>query len=249
MTSSESYIFLAVLAGLALVALIYLLSPMSLLDYVTARGAELRERLRELLARHEYPTDTKTHVLAAYVDLGLEYHKAIWLLKDAKLYGSAFALLRLIYDAMLRGCWINKVATPEQIEQALDDELRFPRMDRMRDDIRRAYVDSTPEGETVMQPEDADKFFKVLKDIWEVTSSYTHSGSLQLRRRFTNGEIKPNYSDADIVRVLGSATAALGLLVNMFFVSMRRFEEAVEVQTMAQHYLAEFKGRLTKGGE
>ena len=37
MISSESYIFLAVLAALALVALVYLLSPMSLIDELIAR--------------------------------------------------------------------------------------------------------------------------------------------------------------------------------------------------------------------
>ena len=48
--SSESYIILAVIAMLGLVALIYLLSPMSLLEDITTRGAEIRTRLREFLA-------------------------------------------------------------------------------------------------------------------------------------------------------------------------------------------------------
>ena len=52
MISNESYIFFAVLAALALVALIYLLSPkMNLLDDIAARGAEIRTRLRELPLR------------------------------------------------------------------------------------------------------------------------------------------------------------------------------------------------------
>jgi hypothetical protein len=63
MTSGDSYIFLAVIVVLALIALIYLLSPMSLLDDITARGAEFRERVDELLRRHDYPdADTKTSV-------------------------------------------------------------------------------------------------------------------------------------------------------------------------------------------
>jgi hypothetical protein len=44
MTNGESYIILAVVAGLALVALIYLLSPMSLLEDITTRVADLRAR-------------------------------------------------------------------------------------------------------------------------------------------------------------------------------------------------------------
>src|SRR5262249_55972626 len=89
-TSSESYIILAVLAVLALVALISLLSPpMSLLDDISTRGAELRTRVRELLYRHGYSGDTKTVMVVGYVDLAFEYHKAIWLLKDGQLYGAA----------------------------------------------------------------------------------------------------------------------------------------------------------------
>jgi len=41
----------------------------TLLDDITARSAEIRERLRDLLAWHEHSGDTKTLALVAYVDL------------------------------------------------------------------------------------------------------------------------------------------------------------------------------------
>src|SRR5262249_53215767 len=139
MTSSESYIFLAVLAALALVALIYLLSPspMSLLEDITTRGAKIRTRLRELLPRHKYAGNTKNQVLGAYVDIALEHHKAIWLLSESGLNGSALAMVRLVLDPYLRALWINKVATAEEIEKASRDEFRFPKMSEMRDDIKK----------------------------------------------------------------------------------------------------------------
>jgi hypothetical protein len=37
----------------------------SLLDDITARGAEIRERLRHMLRRHDYPANTKSQVLAS----------------------------------------------------------------------------------------------------------------------------------------------------------------------------------------
>jgi hypothetical protein len=74
--------------------------------------------------------------------------------------------------------------------------------------------------------------------------SYTHSGSLQLSRRFKDGHVKPDYSDDDIVQVLRLATTALFLLLNMFFVSMEKPKEAREVRTMLQQYSGEFKGRF-----
>jgi len=96
----------------------------SLIDDIRNRGAKMRARLWELLVSHEYPTDTKSLLLAAYVDIALEHHAAIWLLTEHKLNGSAFALVRTVFDAMLRALWINAVATPDQIEQASRDEFR-----------------------------------------------------------------------------------------------------------------------------
>ena len=128
MISSESYIILAVFAVLALVALIYLLSPkMSLLDDITTRGDEIRTRLRGLLQRHDYPGNTKNFVLAAYVDIALEHHEAIWLLTKSKLNGSALALARPSWMPIFRSLWINK-AKAEQIEQVWRDELEWRRI-------------------------------------------------------------------------------------------------------------------------
>ena len=110
MISSESYIFLAVFAVLALEALIYLLSPMSLRDQISVRGAQIRGRVRWLFLRKKYPHNTRTFLLRAYVDIALEHHEAIWLLTESRLNGSAFAMVRLVYDTMLRAFWEAAVA-------------------------------------------------------------------------------------------------------------------------------------------
>jgi hypothetical protein len=60
---------------------------MSLLDEISTRGAEIRERLRQLFHRHEHPGETKTFLLMAYVDIALEHHEAIWLLTESRLNG------------------------------------------------------------------------------------------------------------------------------------------------------------------
>jgi hypothetical protein len=178
-TSSESYIILAVLAALALVALLYLLSPMSLLEDIITRGAEIRTSLRELFLRNEYPRNTRTFLLRAYVDIALEHHEAIWLLTRSGLNGSAFAMVRLMYDAMLRAFWINKVATEQQIEQATRDELGFP-LENICDEIKRDYFSDRPADEAQL----FGSFLQRIKDAWGPMCSYTHSGALQLSRHW-----------------------------------------------------------------
>lgn len=215
---------------------------MSLLDDVSRRGAEIRARLHELLLRHEYPGNIKARVLVAYVDIAMEHHEAIWLLTKSKLNGSAFAMMRLVFDAMFRAFWINKVATEQQIEQAIDDKLGF-RISKILDQIKQGYFSHRPPEES----QQSDRFLQSLKEAWGPMCSYTHSGALQLARRFTGDELKPNYSEGEIVEALNLVTIALLLLLHTFFVSMSCNEEANETRTTLLDYASEFGERLRSG--
>jgi Family of unknown function (DUF6988) len=213
---------------------------MSLLDDISTRGAEIRAQLRELLYRHEYGCDTKTLVLVAYVDLALDHHEAIWLLRKSNLTGSAFALVRPVLDILFRALWINAVANEQQVEQASRDELSFPPMHEMRDDIKQRYSDKSC-------PEQAELFeilLQRLKDAWKTTSSYTHPGGQQLTRRFTFNEVKPNYGHDEIASALNLATFALLLLMRMFWMSVSAQNEADEISEVLAKYSAEFSERL-----
>jgi hypothetical protein len=211
----------------------------SLLDDITTRGAQIRERLRQLFQRHKYPPDTRSLLLRAYVDIALEHHEAIWLLTKSKLNGSAFAMVRLVFDAMFRAFWINKVATDEQIEQAIDDKLGF-RISEILDQIKQGYFSDRPPKEA----QQFDRLLQLLKQAWEPMCSYTHSGALQLARRFTGDELKPNYSEGEIAEGLNLVTVALLLLMHTFFVSMGCHKDAEETGTMLQQYNVDFGERL-----
>jgi uncharacterized protein DUF6988 len=225
---------------------------MSLLDDITIRGDQVRGRLYEFLQRHEYEADTKNAVLVAYVAIALEHHKSIWILSKLRLNGSAFALLRAVFEAYWRALWINKVATPEQIEQASRDELRFPKMRQMRADIKQAYF-ATPDEKELTPDELAeaqrlrelgDKFFGYVKKMWPALNSYTHSGALQIGRRFTGDQVKANYSEADIAQALTVATTGLLLLLHMFFISTEHYDEVQEIHKMLAQYRYDFSERL-----
>ena len=212
---------------------------MSVLDDISTRGAQIRERLRQLIQRHEYPRDIRSLLLMAYVDIALEHHEAICLLTKSKLNGSAFAMVRPVFDTMFRALWINKVATEQQIEQARRDELTFL-MGKIRDDIKQGYFSDRP-------PEEAqlfDKILQLLKEAWRAMGSYMHSGALQIGRRFIGDELKPNYSEGAIVEAVNLVTIALLLLLHMFFVSMRCQKEDEETQALLRQYRADFGERL-----
>jgi hypothetical protein len=220
----------------------------SLIDDIMAEGAEVRTQLWALLLRHGYPGNLKNFVLGAYVDVALEHHKAIWLLTDSKLYGSAFAMVRLVFDVYFRALWINRVATEQQIEQASQDEFKFPRMRRMLADIKQAYLRTSSSNEDVELAEQAERGFEYIGEMWKPFSSYTHSGGLQIRRRFTGDQVKSNYSENEIVEVLHWATIVLMMLLKVFFVSMGHYKEVEEIKTKRwwQQYVAKIKSLPNK---
>jgi hypothetical protein len=180
-------------------------------------------------------------VLAGYVDIALEHHEAIWLLMERKLTGSAFALVRPVFDCWIRALWINAIATEQQIEQAGHDKLKFPPMRQMYDAIKPVYSSDTRE--------EIDKLFHYIERLWIVLSSYTHSGGRQLARRFTGDQIKPSYPDRELAQAFNLPTLALMLLVRTFFMSMGDQRDADETSTLFTQYVAEFNERLSKGGD
>ena len=216
---------------------------MSLLDDITARGAEIRTRLREFLERHEYTTDTRTVLVIAAIDTALEYHKAIWLLHERKLDGSAIAMLRLVFEAMFRALWLNAVASDEQVEQAAEDKLDWLRI-KVRDDIKRVYF-GTPKNP--VKVEILEELFKSLAKVWKALNSYTHSGALQLTRRFTFDEVKRNYTEHELARALSAATAILLLCSVLLLKTMGAHQEADDTVAMRDQYHADFDDRLKKG--
>lgn len=191
----------------------------SQIEDISDRGAATRSKLRELLPHDEYPSSTKNSFLFAYVDIALEHHEAISLLIKSELFGSAFALVRPLIETMFRALWMNEVATGNEIEKASRDELDFPSMSQMVEEIDKSYY--------------TDTFFQSFKrSNWKAMCSYAHSGALQVARRFTDGEVKPSYSEGEILEVLNAATTALVLLTRMFFVSMgcqREADKTVEI--------------------
>jgi hypothetical protein len=243
MNTSESYIILAVVAVLALVALIYLLSPMSLLEDITTHGAEIRTRLREFLARPTYTTDTRTVLVIGAADQALEHHRAVWLLRERDMNGSALAMIRLVWDSMFRSLWLNAVATDEQVEQASNnDELDWRRI-QVRKDIKRVYfAPDNPERAAAL-----DKIFDDFKELLKILSDYTHSGARQLGRRFSFDEVKPSYTEHELAQALSAATEALLFCSVLLLKSLKLHDETDETVEMRNRYHAEFDERLRTG--
>ncbi len=146
----------------------------------------------------EVSSAERTRLAAGCLDVALEHQKAIVLLVCKKLYGSAFSLSRLIFEAYVRGVWLHRCASDSEIERYKKDKLKKT-FDSLIQDIEK--IDGFKEG--------------VLSDVkatnWKAMNSYTHSGYLQLVRRNKKETIEPNYTSEEIIEVLNNANA-IGML-------------------------------------
>jgi hypothetical protein len=58
----------------------------------------------------EVSSDERIRLSAGCLDVALEHQKAIVLLVANKLYGTAFSLARLTFEAYVRGVWLQNCA-------------------------------------------------------------------------------------------------------------------------------------------
>ncbi len=142
----------------------------------------------------EISSEEKMRLSAGCLDMALEHQKAIVLLVANKLYGSAFSLARLIFEAYVRGVWLQMCASDTEIEKYKNDKLE-KNFSTLIQDIENC--DGFEEG-ILSAAKTAN---------WISMNSFTHSGYLQAVRRNKEETIEPNYTDEEIIELLNIANA------------------------------------------
>jgi len=184
---------------------------------------KFKRKLGDLVTSCEYPTDPKSQILLAYHSIMAEHHDAIWLLIQNNLNGSAFALVRCLYELLYRAHWIIGCATAEQVDEVLKGKNIFPKMHEMAEKIDAAFGIG-------------DFFQNIKKNSWGPMNDYTHSGLRQIGRRFKYDAVEPNYETGEIIGVLNGINIALMLMAIVFFKAFGKVEAASEVEKMFIEY-------------
>jgi hypothetical protein len=187
------------------------------------KTSKFKRQLGDLVTSYDYPTDSKSQILLAYHSIMAEHHNAIWLLIQNDLNGSAFALVRSLYEPLYRSHWIIGCATTKQIDEVLKGKDIFPKMYEMVEKIDAAF--------------EIDDFFQnIKKNSWGPMNDYTHSGIRQIGRRFKDDAVEPNYETGEVVEVLNGINIALMLMAIVFFKSFGKIEAASKVEKMLFEY-------------
>ena len=145
----------------------------------------------------EVSSDDRPRIVASCLDVALEHQKAVILLIANKLYASA-ALIRLLFEAYVRGLWFNYCANDKEIEKFKKDKMN-KEVGKLIEDIEK--IDGYNIG-TLSSAKKAG---------WKAMNSFTHSGFNQIVRRNTESTIEPNYEIEEIEEAI-NFTNAIGLL-------------------------------------
>jgi hypothetical protein len=160
------------------------------------------EQLEQLVvSKNQFPSDDRNVLLIAYWALMFDFHKGILSLLQSEFCGSAFALVRPVVEANVRGHVALK-GSEEDLQRIQKDDytVNFKQIG--------AKIDADFGLDHLME--------NFLNDVTrKALHSYTHSGLQQLGRRFDGNEIKPNYSDDEIIEVTRVTTSAIFMITNL----------------------------------
>ena len=156
---------------------------------------ELAHGIASTMRGRKAPDGLRGSVAAGSFDAVCEHHRAINLLIEQRLVGTAFVLLRSMFDGCIVGLWATYVASDELLGRFEDG--RF-----------------TPEPHKVikqLQSHDDGNYTETLQRIydqgWKLLCSYTHGGHLQVLRRNAADFVGPNYTDDEVCELLTFSNA------------------------------------------
>jgi hypothetical protein len=188
---------------------------------------KINTKINELLQKR-YTDERRLTLPLAYLRLSLDHHRAIILLMKNELYGSAMALVRPVFEEMIRAHWVadEKCASNAQVDQvAENDDFKFPNMNDMTKAVDQAYSDPTSEKPPTF-------FQQTKKDAWNAINSYTHSGLLQLARQFSGDRVEAKYPEQDLISGLNTSTASILLLGCLVATRTGQHPEADEIEKL-----------------
>ncbi|KAB0626149.1 hypothetical protein F7P75_09550 [Acinetobacter gandensis] len=142
----------------------------------------------EHLALRIIHTDLRSRVAATLFAIAQQHQYLIFLLllNFPTLQASAFALLRPLCEAVIKGLWIKLVATKNQIDKYLNGK----------------EIKNTKQMVELIAIQYASTNNQFNQKNWNALSSYVHSNHLQLQYWLNSETVEPPYSDEAIAELI-----------------------------------------------
>lgn len=121
-------------------------------------------------------------------DVVFDNQRAIFDLVQLGHFGPASALLRVLFEAHVKGIWLFSCATDKQVQQYKKDNVKS--RVNLKHEIRFQEMISDIEKE---MPHLNGSLSDFKNNHWKGLNSLTHSGTKQLTYQFWNGEMRRKY--------------------------------------------------------
>lgn len=166
------------------------------LDSANAFGEFLR------LAVHEKPLPATPRVQAAAgcLIIAQDHHHAVVVLLGSRIYASVFALIRIQFEACIRGEWLSLCATDLEVTKFL----------RGDEPPKLSVMISALEQKAAFQDQILSK---IRTASWASMCGYTHTGGLHVQRYLTPESIESSFARTEILEVLNFSEIIVSLSV------------------------------------
>jgi hypothetical protein len=167
---------------------------------IDAAAVEYLNWIGQTIHDCDLPDTNRVRVAAGCLAIAQDHHHAIVILLDHDRFASAFALVRVAFEAYVRGEWLALCASDAEIE-AFAQGREPPKF-----------------GILVEALEKTDAFkqqvLSHMKDqTWAAMCAYTHTGGLHVQRWNTPNAIEPSYDEVEQKEVLWFAESIGSLAV------------------------------------
>lgn len=158
------------------------------------------EQLRKSVHEIEVPSTNRARAAGSCLAIAQEHHHAIVRLIEERLFASSFALLRIEFEAYVRGEWLSQCASDLIVDAFLRGK-EPPKIDCLLADLE------------MLESFNENLLSQIKHQTWKSMCAYTHTGGLHVQRWNTEDGIEANYSRDEILEVLKFAEIIASLAV------------------------------------
>jgi len=184
-----------------------------------AKAFELHDWIAQRLDGLDISRERKVLLAVSCYDVVIEHHVGIATLLKSRINGSAFALVRPLFETFVRGAWLRHCASDEQINHYVNDklDLHFRQLLEAIENVD-GFQDGVLSG--------------LKKNAWHAMNSYTHGGMQQAGRRTSGAYIEPDFSSEEIVEVIKLAGSFALFAYHQIVIEAKRIDLANEAFEM-----------------
>ncbi len=171
------------------------------------RNKKFYDYINTLTVKVTIDSDKKREMLfRGFFNTFRTHYISINILLEKKLYSSAFALIRVMFDAMVRGLYMFNTYSNERIESVYaDSNWNFDKTTTMCKKLDEIF---------------GNNFFDELRSgAYGGMCDYTHTGSTQIARNFNQeaGIVEKNFDDSLIIDTLNGVYKLMKIFTLAYF--------------------------------